>query len=123
VDPEGDRRLGKVAQMRMAADLFFVPPWSVTSGLPPHTSNHVVKTLVPEMIEGERLGFVYTAPIPSGASLDPRYPWFVQEARPGGRDATVVYIAGKCFGFEVDQSREETGVDWRVHINTATPLS
>ncbi|MBM4380473.1 MAG: hypothetical protein FJ086_14455 [Deltaproteobacteria bacterium] len=123
VDPDGDRQLGKVNQMRLAADLFLVPTWSVTSGLTPDTPRHVVKTLVPEMIGGERPGFLYAASLPPRTALDPRYPWFVQEARPGGRDATVVYINGKCVGFVVAQLRERTGTDWRVHIQSETPLT
>jgi hypothetical protein len=123
VDPEGDRRVGKLRQMWLARDLFQVPDWSVTSGLAPQCFHRVVKTLVPEMIETERLGFVYTTEIPAGANLDSRYPWFTQHMRRCGRDATVVFILGECFAFETVEDRAASGTDWRAHIGTDRQLA
>lgn len=122
VDPEGDRRLGKVLQMRLAADLFAVPDWTITSGSPPPTEGRVAKTLVPEMIESERLQFMYTTKLPMGASLDSRYPWFVQDAIDVGVDATTVAIGDELFSFAIRKPRADTGTDWRVHIASDTRL-
>ncbi len=122
VDPEGDRRAGKLRQMWLARDLFLIPEWNVTSGLEPDATGRVVKTLVPEMIETERLGFVYTTEVPPGARLDARYPWFTQRVRRDGRDATVVFVLGDTFAFETVIDRSASGTDWHTHIGTETQL-
>lgn len=108
--------------MRLAADLFEIPEWTITSGSPAPTEGRVAKTLVPEMIESERLQFMYTTKLPDGAVLDGRYPWFVQRAIDAGVDATTVAIGDHFFSFVVRKLRAESGVDWRVHINSDTPL-
>src|SRR6266478_7288502 len=36
-------------------------------------------------------------------------------------DATVLYVQGRCFGFQMDRTRAELGVeDWRTLIGTGT---
>lgn len=122
IEPEGDRRAGKLRQMWLARELFQIPEWRVTSGLQPEAEGRVVKTLVPEMIETERLGFVYTTEVPPGATLDAHYPWFTQRVRRDGRDATVVFVLGETFAFETVWNRSESGIDWRTHIGTETQL-
>jgi hypothetical protein len=47
--------------------------------------------------------------------LSPAWPWLLQDMAIGDRDATVLYVQGHCFGFEMEESRTELGVeDWRI---------
>ncbi len=116
VDPHAERRLGKLVQMRLAKPLFSVPTWDVV--LNHHftsAAQRVVKTLSPELIDTERLGFLFTTPI-IPAELDPRYPWFVQNLAPGQKDATLVFVFGQMRAFSPTRTRDKLGIDWRVRI-------
>ena len=50
--------------------------------------------------------------------LDRKYPWFTQEIAEGNRDATVVYISGKCHCYQFAKTRGKL-TDWRVTQGTS----
>jgi hypothetical protein len=51
--------------------------------------------------------------------LSPDFPWLTQDIGQGARDAAVLYVNGKCFGFEMRLTRAELGVeDWRTLTNS-----
>jgi len=116
VEKGAERRFGKFVQLRLAARFFPVPEWKFVKRFssPIFSQPTVAKTLVADFVEHYRM--FYTTPVQSG-SLDPTYPWFLQDEVDADADLTVVYVAGRCFAFTLDRSTF-SGVDWRRHINT-----
>ena len=117
VEPGADRRLNKLAQMTMAARHLNVPAWEYTFGADPTPGTRAVKALIAEPLHHERMRFLYTS-IVEAERLDARYPWLLQTPASGSHDATVVYVAGDCYGFRVRRARQDGPTDWREYINT-----
>lgn len=115
VEKGAQSRFGKFTQMWAASRHFSVPTWKFIRGVPIHSDDHgfIVKPLTADFIGDYKIMFT-TRVKPS--ELDPAYPWLLQEEILASHDVTVVYVAGKCFGFGLDRSTF-SGVDWRKHIN------
>lgn len=80
----------------------------------------MVKRFVPIPIGPNDDQYIYVKSV-DAAQLSPEYPWLTQEAGQGTRDATVLYVNGLCFGFEMRMSREAYGVDdWRILSNVSS---
>ena len=115
VEKGAQQRFGKFSQLWLARRYFQVPGWLFTK-----TKKGIVfpgkivsKPLVADFVESYRMFF--TTRVESD-SLDPSYPWLLQEECKADADVTVVYVAGNCFAFSLDRESFE-GVDWRRHIN------
>ena len=118
VEPSAARRVGRLAQMRVAGALFSVPDWSVGWGIRWPAGRRMVKRFVPEPlgVSGHRHIFVRSV---DAERLSPDFPWLTQEIGQGARDATVLFVNGDCFGFEMRLTRAELGVeDWRTLGNS-----
>lgn len=114
VDPNAERRMGKIAQMRLARDYFDVPPWTICWGASHPPATRIVKNLAAERIADS--DFVYARRVDC-SQLDPRFPWFLQDVAEGAYDTTVLFVAGRCWGFRYPRPR--TGHDdWRVFIHS-----
>lgn len=113
VEPDAERRLGKLTQMRLAADLFPVPGWRWTSGQQPslQASDIVTKSLTTSPFEDRTV--LYTTRIPAAEQLDPGEPWLLQETVAATHDVTVVFAHGRCFAFSLERSAR---LDWREGI-------
>jgi hypothetical protein len=114
IEPSGPRRVGRLAQMRVARDFFTVPDWAVGWGVRWPPGRRMVKRLTTEAVGASRDLQIYVQSVAS-ERLSPDWPWLLQEIAPGDRDATVVYVDGRCFGFKMEATRTELGVeDWRI---------
>lgn len=114
IEPGGARRVGRLTQMRVARDFFTVPEWGAGWGLRWPSGRRMVKRLTTEPVGRERDRFIYVQSV-DAERLSPEWPWLVQEAAAGGRDATVFYVNGRCFGFAMEATRAQLGVeDWRI---------
>ena len=119
VEPHAERRLGKLVQMRLAAEAFRVPEWCVWQGeAPPMLDGDgwLVKSLVMEPLGENR--FLYVTPVDS-TTLAPEYLWFCQRTVEAASDITVVYIDGRCHAYRLDRATFP-GVDWREHLTDLT---
>lgn len=118
IDPSAPRRVGRLAQMRVARAFFTVPDWSVGWGFRLPAGRRMIKRFATEAVglAGDRYIFVQEV---DAERLSPQSPWLTQEIGRGARDATVLYVHGRCFGFEMEQTRAELGVeDWRTLIGS-----
>lgn len=115
VSPASEPCFGKVLQLRLAQKYFRVPKWFfVKSSSQKETSfPTVAKSLTMEFVENFKV--FYTRRVDPTA-LDCAYPWFLQSEVDASHDLTVVYVAGRCFGFTLDRELFE-GIDWRIDIN------
>ncbi len=114
IDPAGSRRVGRLAQMRVARDFFRVPDWAVGWGVRWPAGRRMVKRLTAEPVGAEHDRYIFVQSVESDR-LAPEWPWLLQEIAEGDRDATVLYVHGRCFGFEMAHTRTELGVeDWRI---------
>jgi hypothetical protein len=112
IEPSAPRRVGRLAQMRVAGAFFQVPDWSLGWGFAWPTGQRMVKRFVPEPIGEGRHIFVQSV---DAARLSPDFPWLTQEVGQGTRDATVLFVNGRCFAFEMRRTRAELGIeDWRT---------
>ena len=111
VERNAERRLPKVAQMRIASAFFFVPQWIVTSEpCTAQISDPVIcKPLTSAFVGDFRSLFATSIQI---KDLDPGYPWLIQRHVDSDGDLTVVYVAGKTFPF-FRKKREGEPVDYR----------
>ncbi|MBA3707227.1 MAG: hypothetical protein H0W83_00230 [Planctomycetes bacterium] len=114
VEPDAERRFGKLMQMDLAQLHFSVPGWTVgwNQTWPPGV--RVVKSLASQLLDDG--GFLFTRAVDPSHLAAP-HPWFVQDVAEGIHDATVLYIAGKVMGFRIDHPRRPDQVDWRTSIN------
>ena len=118
IDPSGHRRVGRLAQMRVAESYFAVPPWGIGWGFRWPAGRRMVKRLTTEPLGPERNRHIFVQSV-DAERLSPEFPWLTQDEAAGSRDATVVYVNGKSFGFQMARSRLELGVeDWRTLIGT-----
>jgi hypothetical protein len=118
VEPSAPRRVGRLAQMRVAKEFFVVPDWSVGWGFRWPAGKRMVKRFVPEALGPDRNRHIFVQSV-DAERLSPDFPWLTQEIAQGARDATVLYVNGKCFGFEMRLTRGELGVeDWRTLSNS-----
>ena len=120
IDPSGPRRVGRLAQMRVARKFFRVPDWVVGWGVRLSAERRMVKRFATEPLgqAGDRYIFVRSV---DAECLSSHWPWLTQDVACGTRDATVLYVHGRCFGFEMDRTRKELCVeDWRTQIGTET---
>jgi hypothetical protein len=122
VEPSAPRRVGRLAQMRVARGFFAVPDWSLGWGFRWPVGKRMVKRFVPEALGLERDRHIFVQSV-DAERLSPDFPWLTQEIADriadriahGARDATVLYVHGRSFGFEMRATRAELGVeDWRT---------
>ncbi len=114
IEPAGSRRVGRLTQMRVARDYFTVPDWAIGWGLRWPPGRRMVKRLAPEPVGEGRDRYIFVQSVESDR-LSPQWPWLLQEIADGDRDATVLYVHGRCFGFEMERTRADLGVeDWRI---------
>lgn len=114
IEPGGPRRVGRLLQMRIARDFFAVPEWGAGWGLRWPPGRRMVKRLTTEALGEQRDRYIFVQSVETDR-LSPDWPWLVQEIAFGSRDATVLYVRGRCFGFEMQRTRAELGVeDWRI---------
>ena len=114
IEPGGSRRVGRLAQMRVARAFFQVPDWAVGWGVRWPAGRRMIKRLTAEAIGAERDRYIFVQSVESDR-LAPDWPWLLQEIAEGDRDATVLYVAGRCFGFAMERTRTELEVeDWRI---------
>lgn len=116
VEKGAETRMGKVCQMRLASKHLHVPPWRIVrqDGLVAANTPQIAKSLVADFTGNYQ--FFFTRRV-KPETLDPAYPWFLQDLVDAEADVTVVYIAGRQFAFELDRTSFH-GVDWRKHINS-----
>lgn len=77
----------------------------------------MVKRFIPTPVGSDSARYIYVRSV-EAEHLSPEYPWLTQAIGRGARDATVLYVNGTCFGFEMRSTREEYGVeDWRTLNN------
>lgn len=113
IEPFAPRRVGKLAQMRVAREYFEVPDWSAGWGFRYPRGRRMVKRFIPEPVGTGRERHLFVQSV-EGERLSPDYPWFTQAIAQGERDATVLYVNGSCFGFEMKETRTALNVeDWR----------
>jgi hypothetical protein len=122
VEPSAPRRVGRLAQMRVAREFFSVPDWSLGWGVRWPAGKRMVKRFVPEALGVERDRHIFVQSV-DAERLSPDFPWLTQEIADqigqGARDATVLYVNGQSFGFEMRSTRAELGVeDWRTLSNS-----
>jgi len=114
IEPGGPRRVGRLAQMRVAREFFTVPEWSTGWGFRWPPGRRMVKRLTTEAVGKARDRYIYVQSVEADR-LSPDWPWLLQEAATGSRDATVLYVQGRCFGFAMEETRAHLGVeDWRI---------
>ncbi len=114
IEPSAPRRVGRLAQMRVASEFFVVPDWSVGWGFRWPAGKRMVKRFVPEPLGLRRDRYIFVRAVDT-ERLSPDFPWLIQDIGEGVRDATVLYVNGRCFGFEMRMTRAELGVeDWRT---------
>ncbi len=120
VDPSAPRRAGRLMQMRVAQAFFTVPDWTVGWGFRWPAGRRMVKRFATEALGSAHDRYIFVQSV-DAERLSPRAPWLTQEIGHGSRDATVLYVQGRCFGFQIDRTRAELGVeDWRTLIGTGT---
>jgi hypothetical protein len=118
IEPSAARRVGRLAQMRVASALFPVPAWSVGWGIRWPAGKRMVKRFVAEPLGVSRDRHIFVRSV-DAERLSPDFPWLAQEIGQGTRDATVLFVNGDCFGFEMRRTRAELGVeDWRTLGNS-----
>jgi len=104
--------------MRVASEFFLVPDWSVGWGFRWPAGKRMVKRFVPEALGRDRDRHIFVRSV-DVEHLSPEFPWLTQEIGQGARDATVLFVNGRCFGFEMRLPRAELGVeDWRTLSNS-----
>lgn len=114
IEPSGPRRVGRLAQMRVARDLFPTPDWAVGWGVRWPPGRRMVKRLTTEAVGEGRDAYIFVQSVET-ERLSPQWPWLIQEIAPAERDATVLYVQGRSFGFEMERTRADLGVeDWRI---------
>jgi hypothetical protein len=115
VEAGAESRFGKVLQLRTASKYFNAPRWCFASSavVPFWDASLITKAMNVEFVGEARI--LYTRKV-DPTRLDTSYPWFLQSEVEASHDLTVVYVAGRCFGFTLDRKLFE-GVDWRVDIN------
>jgi hypothetical protein len=116
IEPNGPRRVGRLAQMRVAREFFAVPDWSLGWGVRWPGGRRMVKRLTTEPLGAGRDRQIYVQSV-DAETLSPDWPWLTQAIGAGTRDATALYVAGKVFPFEMEQTRAELRVeDWRTRV-------
>ena len=114
IDPHAPRRAGRLAQMRVASEFFSVPDWTVGWGFRLPDGKRMVKRFVPEAVGPGHNRYIFVQSV-DAERLSPEFPWLTQEIGKGTRDATVLYVNGACFGFEMRRTRSQLSVeDWRT---------
>lgn len=120
IEPMATRRAGRLIQMTVAAEFFTVPEWIAGWGFRRPLGRRMVKRFAPEALGPARNQFIYVQSV-DAERLSPDYPWITQDIGHGDRDATVLFVHGRCFGFEMEQTRDELAVeDWRTLIGSAS---
>jgi hypothetical protein len=122
VEPFAENRVGKFVQMRVAADLFDVPPWKFLRGSPEDLvtgKQAVVKSLTLNRVADRAV--IYATRVPE-ADLDPSSPWLLQDYVEADQDITVVFVRGRLFALELERSFTARAIDWRpVSLEPAFP--
>jgi hypothetical protein len=114
IEPAGPRRVGRLTQMRVAREFFTVPDWAAGWGIRWPPGRRMVKRLTTEAIGEQRDRYIFVQSVDC-ERLSPEWPWLLQDIASGDRDATVLYVKGRCFGFEMVETRAQLGVeDWRI---------
>ena len=105
---------GKIRICRLASKYFKTPQSLITYQLEGEVSvrgdKRIVKSLSSEMVAEKKA--LFTTDV-SNKSLDPKYPWFIQEKIEAKSDLTFFVVDKKIFGFERLRG-ELLGLDWRA---------
>ena len=113
VEPYAEQRSGKLVQLRLASQYFFVPPYELLLNEEADTSKDaIVKSLSNTLVDHKAL---YTTRI-NPHHLDQTFPWFVQGYVPATFDITAVYVRGKIFAFSLHRDFLHHTADWREMI-------
>ena len=115
--PEYHNTFGKMTILGKAKQYFRVPETAFSIGL--NNLNHLNENLIVKSMSSEisdEDSVLMTTEIPDLKSLDPQFPWFIQDKIESLWDVTVFLCNGAIFAFK--RSREElSGVDWRAEQN------
>ncbi len=106
--------LGKIRQMRIAANYFKIASWHVFYGILPDELTRgkwVAKALTGIPVGQGKMLFVKEV---DPTKLDLSYPWFLQEKIDGEDEVTVVYVNGKLFAYRYPRLAIETTEDVRL---------
>lgn len=98
IERNAERRLPKVAQMRLAESFFHVPRWTVATN--PMSCN-LGESVICKPLASAYLGeyqTLFTTKCSVG-ELDPGYPWLIQDYIDADGDLTIVYAIGRLFPF------------------------
>jgi hypothetical protein len=118
IEPYASRRVGRLAQMRVARDFFVVPEWSVGWGFRLPAGRRMVKRFTTEAVGTNHDRHIFVQSV-DAERLSPDFPWLTQKIGRGDRDATALYVNGSCFGYEMRMTRAELEVeDWRTLPNS-----
>ena len=112
VIPNIENHLGKLVQMQVAAKYFHVPKWEVSVNKKFSSGSAVVKSLSSETTSDNKV--IYTTKVEKD-TLDPQYPWFIQDLIVANQDITAVFVNGKIFAYQL--ARKNGLIDWRKEIN------
>lgn len=116
IEPYFETAIGKLSQLRQAANFFHVPMYEVSIQRSTRFDKQVVTK--PLKNPGTSDGRIFYTSKVTAKDLHRPELWFLQKQIIGGTDVTGVYIDGKTWFFECDFVRSETAIDWRVEINT-----
>jgi hypothetical protein len=114
VEPFAEKsRINKMHQLRVAANIFRVPPTLFSTRLDRHLPDwqHTVTKSLTGGSLGDRTLFTTLV---DPRRLDPAYPWLVQQYVEARYDITVVFIRGQLFSFRLDRDFLDDSVDFRA---------
>ena len=115
--PSTDESLGKVRQASIASKYFLIPEQRVVWGAGfknyfSRKKSWIVKSLSSQLTSNRHALFTTEVKIPS---LDPKYPWFIQQKVVSDQDVTVLVVDRQYFAFSRDRTISNT-LDWRSEI-------
>lgn len=116
VEPNSDRKVPKLLQLKVAARYFRVPEYRFSLLKSDEFPGFVVTKSLFDAIVGDNKVLFTTVVEPN--ELERPFPWFLQSAITGGTDITAVFINGQVNWYACEFSRHEDSVDWRIEINT-----
>lgn len=119
IDPISENIWPKLKQLSLAKNYFPVPNYDFSFRKPSAGFTNSNNKFITKPLGNPSVGkdVFYTKQIdPSG--LERPFPWFLQEAIVGGRDATAVFIDETVRLFLCHFNRDEKNLDWRVEINS-----
>jgi len=113
--PDFHNKFGKLNILSFAKEYFAIPPTLFSIGLKPSVELEgkklITKSLASVLTEENNL--LVTTAIPSIESLDPEFPWLLQEEIDSDWDVTIFQCGERLFPFKRSRS-ELKGLDWRT---------